>query len=167
MTFEQVLQVIAKFEQAIFQEDGVRPYISDFDMGGDGHLVVYTTDKIGELTRPNREELYQLIISKWQASQNVAEFDLPTWIEVYVGDTSSTIRGNQSRRVEPEIDLTFSDDFREWNSANGKFRREARIVSYTNGILTLEYRNGKRGKVLLEKLSKADREFISLWRKAR
>ncbi len=57
--------------------------------------------------------------------------------------------------------------FRTWTSASGKYTQEAKIISYANGTITIESRQGKRVKVPLEKLSQADKDFVEKWRKAR
>jgi hypothetical protein len=57
--------------------------------------------------------------------------------------------------------------FRTWTSASGKYTREAKIISYANGIVTLENRAAKRIKLDVTKLSEADREFVDKWRSER
>ncbi|HMO85935.1 MAG TPA: SHD1 domain-containing protein, partial [Lacipirellulaceae bacterium] len=57
--------------------------------------------------------------------------------------------------------------FRTWTSANGKFSADAKLVSFANGIVTIENRDGKQIKVAQDKLSGADREFIDKWRRER
>jgi hypothetical protein len=53
--------------------------------------------------------------------------------------------------------------FRQWTSSTGRFSTEAKISGFTNGIVTLENREGKKIKVSEDKLSKADREFVEKW----
>jgi hypothetical protein len=57
--------------------------------------------------------------------------------------------------------------FRTWTSASGKYQTEARIISYANGVVTIENREGKRTKVEIGKLSESDRQFIDEWKRTR
>ena len=57
--------------------------------------------------------------------------------------------------------------FRVWTSTNGKKSSPAKIVSYANGVITIENREGKRIKVPLEKLIEPDRDYVHEWRKSR
>jgi hypothetical protein len=57
--------------------------------------------------------------------------------------------------------------FRTWTSASGKHTTEAKIISYANGVVTLENRAAKRIKLEATKLSESDREFIDQWRRER
>jgi hypothetical protein len=55
--------------------------------------------------------------------------------------------------------------FRTWTSVNGSFTTKAKLISYSNGVITIETHEGKKIKVPLEKLSKADNAFVTKWRK--
>jgi hypothetical protein len=58
--------------------------------------------------------------------------------------------------------------YRIWISADGKFTTEAKVMSYANGNVNLETREDKKKiKVPLEKLSKADQDFVAKWRKSK
>jgi hypothetical protein len=57
--------------------------------------------------------------------------------------------------------------YRNWTSISGKHTIEAKIVSYANGVVTLENRSGKKIKVETTKLSDVDRVFIDKWRTER
>jgi hypothetical protein len=74
----------------------------------------------------------------------------------------------QQREAE-EARLKAEEDakFRVWTSTNGKKSPEAKIMSYSNGVVTIETRAGKKAKVPLDKLSDADKEYIAKWRKER
>jgi S1-C subfamily serine protease len=62
--------------------------------------------------------------------------------------TSSAIIGSRSA-------------FRTWISADGKYKVEARLVGFSDGIVELERRdNGQKVRIPVEKLSDADRQFV-------
>lgn len=52
--------------------------------------------------------------------------------------------------------------FRAWTSTAGT-TVEAKLISYANGSVTLESRQGKRTRVALDKLSDADNEYVKKW----
>jgi SLA1 homology domain 1, SHD1 len=54
--------------------------------------------------------------------------------------------------------------FRTWTSADGKYKREAKLVSYMNGKIILETREGKRATLELAKLTDEDRQYVDRWR---
>lgn len=52
-----------------------------------------------------------------------------------------------------------AQELREWTDSTGKNKMQATFVSLDEGTVTLEDKNGKKFKILLEKLSKADQAF--------
>lgn len=56
------------------------------------------------------------------------------------------------------------DSFRTWTSAKGQFSLDAKLVSFANGKVTLERRDGKEVKVEIERLSESDKDFVERWR---
>lgn len=65
-----------------------------------------------------------------------------------------------------QIHAELEAQYRTWTSANGKFTTNARVVSYANGTITIETREGKKTKVPLDKLCDEDKKYIDKWRKA-
>jgi hypothetical protein len=55
--------------------------------------------------------------------------------------------------------------FRTWTSADGKYKREAKMIGLISGSVLLESRDGKRAKVDPLKLSRADQEYAAKWRR--
>lgn len=51
--------------------------------------------------------------------------------------------------------------FRQWQSADGKFTVEARLRAYRDGVVTLEKRNGTPASVPLAKLAVADHQAVA------
>ncbi len=55
--------------------------------------------------------------------------------------------------------------FRTWTSADGKFSKEATLVTFASGIAQLVDRTGKSMNVPYEKLSAADKAYLDAWKK--
>jgi hypothetical protein len=53
--------------------------------------------------------------------------------------------------------------FRTWMSADGKHKREAKMIGSISGSILLESRDGKRATVNPLKLSRADQEYAARW----
>jgi len=100
-----------------------------------------------------------------------AEFVVPTDREEQPAEAEQAARivAEQASRDEAAQRAAMEEEakFRTWTSASGKHSTEARIVSYANGVVTLENRAGKRTKVEASKLSKADLVFVARWRNER
>jgi hypothetical protein len=101
---------------------------------------------------------------------NIEESAPPT---VSAGYTDELLKQQEAdRAAEREAEkarLKAEEDakYRIWTSTNGKNSPEAKILSYSNGVITIETRAGKKAKVPLEKLSEGDKEYIAKWRKER
>jgi hypothetical protein len=54
--------------------------------------------------------------------------------------------------------------FRTWTSRKGGHATEAKIISFANGNVTMENRDGKKIKVPVDKLSEEDGRYIEEWR---
>ena len=52
------------------------------------------------------------------------------------------------------------EPFRRWQSADGKFTVEAKMLARNNGDVRLELRDGKEITVPLTKLSEADAAYV-------
>jgi hypothetical protein len=62
--------------------------------------------------------------------------------------TSSAVIGSRS-------------NYRTWTSADGKYKVEARLVGFTDGVVELERKdNGQKVKIPVEKLSEADQKVV-------
>lgn len=61
---------------------------------------------------------------------------------------------------------TEETEIRTWTSANGSFTTDAKLISYGNGMVTIETAEGKKSKVPIEKLSDADQAYVAKWRKS-
>lgn len=57
--------------------------------------------------------------------------------------------------------------FRTWTSRKGGHTTEAKIISFANGSVTMENRDGKKIKVPVDKLSEEDGRYIEEWRSAK
>lgn len=66
-----------------------------------------------------------------------------------------------------EREVPKSEPLRTWTSADGKYITEAKLLSYANGTITIQSRDGKKIKIALDKLSKADQDIVNAWRKQR
>lgn len=56
--------------------------------------------------------------------------------------------------------------YHKWSSASGTFTTEAKLLTYANGKITIQTREGKKVDVTLEKLSKEDQDFVAQWRRS-
>jgi hypothetical protein len=54
-------------------------------------------------------------------------------------------------------------DFRQWTSANGKFRRSGALTESENGNVVISQPTGDPIKVFLKDLSKPDQEYVKAW----
>jgi WD40 repeat protein len=54
-----------------------------------------------------------------------------------------------------------ADDFRKWTDSTGQFNLRAKFDSAENGKVTLVRENGSKLTIALEKLSKADQEYVA------
>lgn len=73
--------------------------------------------------------------------------------------TASASEPDSSVAIAP-VTAEKAAGLRNWTSANGKFSLRARLVSSSGGYVTLIDERGKERKVVLEKLSAADRDFV-------
>ena len=59
------------------------------------------------------------------------------------------------------VSAAWADDYRTWTDSTGKHKVRAKLESVEGGKATLVRDNGAKVKIALEKLSKADRDFIA------
>ena len=62
--------------------------------------------------------------------------------------------------VSPEIHGQATDGFRTWTGATGKHKIKAKLVATKKGWVQLQTRDGKKISLPIEKLSKADQDFL-------
>jgi hypothetical protein len=111
------------------------------------------------LQERKREEKERAEDAKRQEKEKLAEADR---------ERLKREKGLSDEQAEMEYQAAIENaKFRIWTSADANFSTEAKIISYGNGIVTLEKRDGKKIRVRLEKLSESDRTFINSWRRLR
>jgi hypothetical protein len=95
--------------------------------------------------------------------------DESDWIKKREDERRAKAVADRQRQEAEKARLKAEEDakFRIWTASNGTKSPEARIVSYANGIITIEKRDGKKAKVPLDKLSEPDKEYVAKWRKER
>lgn len=76
--------------------------------------------------------------------------------------------GQATRKAELQRLASLDEfKFRTWTSRKGGHTTEAKIISYANGVVTIENPDGKKIKVPVEKLSEEDGRYIEEWRSNR
>ncbi len=78
-------------------------------------------------------------------------------------ETEARKKREAERRAADEKREAAIDEakWRTWHSASGKFDKEAKFVKYANGIVTLQYKDGKAIDLQMDKLSEEDQRFIN------
>jgi hypothetical protein len=140
----------------------------------DCRFVGFKDVTIQGITENERVAQRERDTKKWKSTQhstdNISERLGPTVSAKYTDDQQKRLEQEQAaEREAEEARLKAEEDakYRIWTSTNGKKSPEAKILSYSNGVVTIETRAGKKAKVPLDKLSDADKEYIAKWRKER
>ncbi len=83
----------------------------------------------------------------------------PTLIVVTVKDVGKT--APQEKRIANVVHIDAPDEsFKNWTDATGEFTTRAKLVSFANGIVTLEKEGGVKFRVSAQRLSKESQEQI-------
>ena len=82
--------------------------------------------------------------------------------------TSDELRKESSAasKDHPKTQADASTLIRTWTSRNGVSKIKARLLTFADGIVSLETTEGKTIKVSKEKLSNEDQDFLKRWKKS-
>ena len=112
--------------------------------GDDGYLRLYVY--FGERTH-----------LLWAFSEDQQQVEL-------MSKVFATLREKGDEEEENKIDdgntKEASQEFRTWKDATGKFRIDAVLVDYTDGVVSLKTRSGKEIQMAAEKLSQQDQDYL-------
>ncbi len=91
----------------------------------------------------------------------IASYELV--IKRYPGTPADKLARSELAEIDPNSELLSSpapSGYRTWTDSTGKFRVEAKLVSFANGQATLLRRDGKAITLPLDRLSAGDQTFL-------
>ena len=91
----------------------------------------------------------------------------PAAFDSQQGELSVYRRPPQAKGAKKEVPAKRISPQRIWTSVNGKFKIEARLADFSEGVAHLVDLTGRTLKVPYAKLSKKDRVFLDAWQKNR
>jgi hypothetical protein len=135
------------FEQPIENTTHLDLELPASNFGGTGMLRIRIPDEMLRSSMPDPVEVERLAAEQKAAEQAAAD---------------KAAREAEAARLAEE-----EKKFRTWTAKASGRRVEAKLISYANGVIILESRQGKRTRVALDKLSEADNAFVKKWRAER